>query len=91
MLSGRRRKLRSEDGYFRGMISMMSGIESGHVGDRPIFNMAKSIWQSQYIDTSSLDRQGGRIDRPKRDVGVLLFLGGFPITYHLGEGKKDDE
>lgn len=43
-------------------------------GDRPIFNMAKSIWRSQYIDTSSLDRQRRRIDRPDMDVGVFLFL-----------------
>lgn len=51
-------------------------MESGQVvgGDRPIFNMAKSIWRSQYIDTSSLDRQRRRIDRPDMDVGVFLFL-----------------
>ena len=58
-------------------------MESGQVvGDRPIFNMAKSIWRSQYIDTSSLDRQRRRIDRPNLDVGVsALFLGRIQISF----------
>jgi hypothetical protein len=25
-------------------------MESGQVADRPIFNMAKSIWRTQYTD-----------------------------------------
>jgi hypothetical protein len=53
---------------------MESGQVVAAVGDRPIFNMAKSIWRTQFIDTSSLDRQRRRIDRARYGRGGFCAM-----------------